>query len=250
MKYLRKMVVLIFGIVFVAALVICVGRIFAVKNVNVNLITYENDCTESYAQIKDTLKKYKGSSLLFLSEDDIAKSVSGSNYVVTSCEKKFPCTINVTLKERLEVFAVSVGGIYSMYDNDGIYLRSAENNENDIDGAENVLLTGIAVEQLPSIAGIAMSFKDTFGGLRSIVTSINIDSRPNIEGYSDKLIFNMRCGLIIQIDDYKDNSFEKITASYKKFCLLSDRQKMSGTIRGYRMGDEIGIINADYSALK
>ena len=35
MKYLRKMVVLIFGIVFVAALVICVGRIFAVKNVNV-----------------------------------------------------------------------------------------------------------------------------------------------------------------------------------------------------------------------
>ena len=187
---------------------------------------------------------------MFLSEDDIAKSVSGSNYVVTSCEKKFPCTINVTLKERLEVFAVSVGGIYSMYDNDGIYLRSAENNENDIDGAENVLLTGIAVEQLPSIAGIAMSFKDTFGGLRSIVTSINIDSRPNIEGYSDKLIFNMRCGLIIQIDDYKDNSFEKITASYKKFCLLSDRQKMSGTIRGYRMGDEIGIINADYSALK
>lgn len=137
-----------------------------------------------------------------------------------------------------------------MYDNDGIYLRSAENNENDIDGAENVLLTGIAVEQLPSVAGIAMSFKDTFGGLRSIVTSINIDSRPNIEGYSDKLIFNMRCGLIIQIDDYKDNSFEKIAASYKKFCLLSDRQKMSGTIRGYRMGDEIGIINADYSPLK
>ena len=79
------------------------------------------------------------------------------------------------------------------------------------------------MEQLPSVAGIAMSFKDTFGGLRSIVTSINIDSRPNIEGYSDKLIFNMRCGLIIQIDDYKDNSFEKITASYKK-VLFTQRQ--------------------------
>lgn len=249
MKYLRKMFVLVIGIIFVVALVICVGRIFAVKNINVNLLTYEDDCAESYNKAKESLRKYKGESLLFLDEDDIVKSISGSNYVVTSCEKKFPCTLTVTLKERLEVFAVSVGGIYSMYDNDGVYLRSDTVNANDIDDSENVLLNGIAVEKFPEIAVIAATFKENFGGLRSIVKSIDLDSRPNIENYTDKLVFNLRCGLTIQLDDYTKDCDEKISAAFKKFCTLTDRQKLSGTVRGYKIGDENGIINADYFVL-
>lgn len=251
MKYLRKMVVLIIGIVFVAALVICVGRIFAVKNININLITYEDEDgrNESYNKAKESLGKYKGESLLFLNEDDVVKSIAGSNYVVTSCEKKYPCTLTVTIKERLEVFAVSVGGIFAMYDNDGVYLRSDTVNANDLDGTENVLLNRIVVEQFPEIAVIAASFKENFGGLRSIVKSIDLDSRPGIEGYSDKLIFNMRCGLTVQIVDYKNDCDEKIAAAFKYFCSLSDRQKLSGTVRADRMNGENGIIYADYFVL-
>lgn len=251
MKYLRKMFVLIIGIVFVAALVICVGRIFAVKNINVNLITYEDDCTESYNKAKESLKKFKGESLLFLEEDDIVETVSSSDYVVTSCQKKFPCTINVTIKERLEVFAVSVGGIFSMYDNDGTYLRSDLTNSNNKDSSENVLLNGIAVEKIPEIAVIAMSFKENFGGLRSIVKSIDLDSRPNIENYKDKLLFNMRCGLVIELDDYSQWSIEKIEVASKEFCSLSDREKLSGilTVREQSVGGEKGIIIADHYVL-
>lgn len=247
MKYIRKMVALIIGIAFFAALIICVGRIFAVKNINVNLITYEDDCTESYKKAKDALSVYKGESILFLSEKEIAEKLSGGNYVVTSCEKKYPCTINVTIKERLEIFAVSVGGLYSMYDGDGNFLRSSLENTNISDGTPNVELTGLAVEQLKTVAEIASSFKSNFGGLRSLVKSIKIDTRPEIEGYTDKLIFNTRCGILIQIDDYLNDYEEKISAAFQKYNTLSDRQKLSGRVRGYRIGDENGLINADYS---
>lgn len=249
MKYLRKMVALLIGIAFFVALIICVGRIFAVKNINVNLITYEDDCTQSYQKAKQALSVYEGESLLFLDEEDIIKRIEGSNYVVSSCEKKYPCTINVTLKERLEVFAVSVGGIYSMYDSDGLYLRNSLANANNTDGTPNVELTGINIEQLSTVAKIAAVFKENFGGLRSIVRSISLDSRPEIENYSDKIIFNLRCGLKIQLDDYTDAYGEKIAAAHERFLTLSDRQKLSGKVRGCRVGGEGGIISADYSPI-
>lgn len=248
MKYLRKMFMLIIGIAVFAALIICVGRIFAIKNININMITYEDDCSESYEIAKEALSVYKGESILFLSESDVTQKVIGGNYIVTSCEKKMPCTITVTIKERLELFAVAVGGRYSMYDNDGEFLRTGEENINDSDGNPNVEITGIATEQMRSIASIATSFKTNFGGLRSIVKSINLDSRPEIEGYSDKLIFNLRCGLTIQLDDYTQDYEEKISYAYKKFCSLSDKQKLGGKIRAYLVGGENGFINADYSA--
>ena len=247
MKYLRKMFGLVLGIAFFAALIICVGRIFAIKNINVNLITYDDDWSESYDKAKKALSIYKGESILFLSEEDIVERIAGSNYVVTSYEKKYPCTVNVTIKERLEIFAVSVGGLYSMYDSDGEYLRTSGENING-DGTPNVEVTGIATEQMQTVANIAALFKSSFGGLRSIVKSIDLDLRPEIEGYNDKLIFNLRCGLVIQLDDYTQDYGDKISAAYSKFCVLSDKQKLSGKIRGYRVGGENGFINADYSA--
>ena len=250
MKYLRKIAALLIGVVFFAALVICVGKIFAIKNINVTLITYadEEEYTESYERAKNTLGTFKGESILFLDSDDVIDAVSGSNYTVTSCEKKYPCTVNVVLVERLETYAVVVGGLYSMYDNNGKYLRSNLENYNVNDGTPNVELTGIAVENIPAITEIAKSFKETFGSLRSIVSSISLDTKPDIEGYTEKLYFNLRCGLKIQFDNYAEYTEEKINEAYKKYCTLSDRQKLSGTLRSYRIGGEEGIINADYSS--
>ena len=126
-------------------------------------------------------------------------------------------------------------------------MRTSGENING-DGTPNVEVTGIATEQMQTVANIAALFKSSFGGLRSIVKSIDLDLRPEIEGYNDKLIFNLRCGLVIQLDDYTQDYGDKISAAYSKFCVLSDKQKLSGKIRGYRVGGENGFINADYSA--
>ncbi len=247
MKFLRKLIALVVGVVFFAALIISVGMIFAVKNINVTLVTYADDYTDGYEGAKASLKKLKGESMLFVDREETVKIVAESNYSLAEFEKKYPCTINVTLKERLETFAVSVGGMYSMYDSDGRFLRNCLENVNINDGSPNVELTGINVESIPEIAAIASVFKQTFKSFRSAVTTVSVESKPEVEGYADKLCFQFRCGLKIILDDYKNDVKEKIGAAYAKFETLNDRQKLSGVIRSYRMGGEEGLINADYS---
>lgn len=249
MKYLRKFIALILFAAFLASAVISVGMIFAVKNINVTLLTYSEDSSESYAELKASLNVFKGESILFIGSDDIVKAIEDSNYTVASSEKIFPCTINVTLRERLETFAISVGGQFSMYDSDGKYLRRDDENRNVNDGSPNVELTGVAVEEIGEIAEIAAIFKEKFSSLRSIVSSITLEANKNIEGYVDKLFFNLRCGLKIEIDEYNEYTAEKLDKAYEKFVALSDRQKLSGTLRSYFFGGEDGEIRADYSAI-
>lgn len=248
MKFLRKMVTFFIAVVFLAVAVVCVGMIFAVKNVNVTLITYADDYEESYNGVKDSLSVLNGETIIFVNEDTVSKIVSHSNYSVTSFEKIYPCTINVTVKERVETFAVFVGELYYMYDDEGTYLKGRVETENiNTDGSTNVELVRISVEQLPEIAGYAEIFKEKFNALRSIVSSIALDTKPDVEGYTEKLVFNLRCGLKIQIDNYTEYTEEKIEAAYSKFCKLTDREKLLGTLRSYRIGNDDGIINADYS---
>lgn len=245
MKYLRKLVLLLLGVAFLVAALICVGRIFAIKNVNVNLITYEEEYSESYAEAKKTLSVYKGESIFFINEKDVAERFAGSNYVVSSCVKRYPCTLNVTIKERLEIFAVSVGGRYSMYDDNGEYMRRDDENINE-DGSPNVEVTGIATEQMSTVANFANMFKTQFGGLRSIVESINVDSRPGIDGYRERMTLNLRCGLVIQFIDYSQDCEEMIAAAHEKFCKLDDKEKLSGRMRVQRLDGEIyaGMVSA------
>ncbi len=249
MKYLRKFIAMMIGIIFFISAVICVGMIFAVKNINITLLTYEEDYTESYEQLKETLGVFKGESILFVSDEQIVAAVEDSDYTVTACRKIYPCTVNVTLKERIETFAVSVGGQYSMYDSDGKYLRTAYENVNKKDGSPNVEVTGIAVEEIGDVAQIASVFKAEFSTLRSTVVGIEIDTNPDIELYTEKLYFNLRCGLKIEIDDFSRRIDEKIKAAYEKFLTLTDRQKLGGTLRSYVYGGADGEIRSDYSAI-
>ena len=247
MKYLRKFIAMILGLVLFAAVVISIGMIYAVKNINVNLITYAEDYTDDLKEAKYTLSVFKGESILFVSEEDVAKVVKDSNYTLSKFEKIFPCTINVTLSERVETFALAVEGGYRLYDSNGKFLRKSTENANINDLSPNIEILGISEGQTENIAAIAGVFKTEFGCLRSIVTTITLDTREDVEGYSDKLVFKLRCGIEILIDDYTDGTDEKIAAVYSEFCKLNDRQKLCGVIRGYRVGGEDGLINADYS---
>ncbi len=70
MKYLRRIAAMVIGVVFFAALVISVGMIFAVKNINVTLISYADDCAASYIEAKQSLKFIKGEIILFINKND------------------------------------------------------------------------------------------------------------------------------------------------------------------------------------
>ena len=248
MKYIRKVIALLIVLVFFAALVIGLGMIFAIKNVNVTLLTYTDGYQKGYEETKTSLSYLKGDSLVFMNEDGIYKALEKSNYSVENIEKVYPCTVNITLRERVETFAVNVGELFYMYDSCGRYIdgRKDKENINITDGLPDVELKGVPVDNIEFIAKIAQTFKNTFKSLRSSVTDITLEANPDVEGFVEKLVFNLRCGLKIQLDDYTNDYETKISVAYAKFCTLSDRQKLGGTLRSYRLGGEDGIINADY----
>lgn len=244
MKFLRKILALVIGLAFVAAVVISIGLIFAVKNINVTMLSYSEDSSGNYADAKKTLSSIKGESILFINSKDIDKAIDGCNYSLVTYEKVYPCTINVTVKERLETFAVSVGGQYSFYDADGVYLRKSSENLNNLDLSPNVEVTGVAIEEIGSVAKVAMQFKEKFKALRSLVSGIELDSKPQIADYTEKLFFNFKCGLVIEFDNYNELTEEKIEAAYNYFAKLSDRQKLGGVLRSYQLED--GTVKAVY----
>jgi cell division septal protein FtsQ len=250
MKYIRKVMVMLIVVIIFASTVIGLGIIFSVKNVNVTLLTYSSDYEEGYTTSKEKLSSLKGESLLLVDEEKITKALDGNSYSLASYEKVYPCTINVTLKERIETFAVSVGGKYSMYDSDGKFLRQSQTNENIHDLSPNVLVYGAAVEQLKEVASVVSIFKGVFNSLRSTVESVTLDYKSDVTtAYIDKVIFKMRCGVQIVIADYANLTQEKIEASYSKFSSLSDGDKLGGTLIGYELDNSDGAVYAEYTPL-
>lgn len=251
MKFLRKISAFFISIIIFATILIGVGKIFAIKNVNVTIITYADDGQEKHAELKELLRTIEGELIVFIDESTITTLLaekSDQSYSVMSFEKIYPCTINVSLKDRVETFSVNIGKTqYSMYDSDGVFIKGSTSNDNvGVDGFANVELIGIEIDSIQEVAGYAKVFKEYFKGLRSIVSSIKIDTKT-VDGSTDKLVFNLYCGLKIQIDDYKRDIVDKVKVAYDKFTKLTDREKLSGTLRSYRFANENGSINADYS---
>ena len=82
MKFLRKMVTFFISVVVFAVAVVCIGMVFAVKNINVTLVTYADDYEESYGGLKSSLNVLNGESMLFVNEDSVLKIVSDRKSVV------------------------------------------------------------------------------------------------------------------------------------------------------------------------
>lgn len=242
MKYLRKIVWLIIAVVFFAAVIIGMGVIFSVKNVNVTLNSYSYSAWENMSEeeeikavaeidvIKNTvLKSYGGKLMFYVKQEELSEIFDGTFYVFESCEKVYPCTLNITVKERREVFAISdTNGTYSTYDSLGILMRSGlslDEAANNIDRAPNVLLNGISTdEQIKSVANVASIFTQKFSALRSIVEKIDLQPRQG------NLVFTLRCGISVYVADYAVRTEEKIGAAYDKFLSLSGEEKLSGII--------------------
>lgn len=250
MKYARKIVALLIAAVVLASVAIGVGVIFAVKNVNVTLLSYSaesgsGEAEERIAAVKkDVLASIRGTVIAFVSEDTVAAAVSGQ-YTVTDVEKIYPCTVNVTVKERREMFAVANGFGYAVYDEDGVFLAYAENALNAADGAPDLILEGTdSTEDIVALAGVCASFRQAFGCLRSVAGAVVLEKAENALQV-DKVIFRLHCGVSVELQEYAVSTVEKLAAAYAAFVSLSGEQKLEGTIYCYETA-EMGV-NATYS---
>lgn len=242
MKHLRKIVWLVIAVAFLASVVIGIGVIFSVKNVNVTLKSYSysewdkmteeerNRALAEIEEIKNTvLAQYGGKLIPYVNDEELAQTFNGTVYVLESCEKVYPCTLNITVKERREVFVISnSNGTFSTYDSLGVLMRSGLSEEeasNNIDGASNVFVYGATTnERIEGVANVASIFAERFSSLRSIVQRIQLWNN------GQDIVFTLHCGISVYIADYTVMADSKIQAAYSEFLSLTGEEKLHGTI--------------------
>ncbi len=228
--YIRKITSFILTVLFCIAVIIGVGVILSVRNVNVEYIYYSERADEEFGEALENLNDLKGESLYLLGDDDVLACIGdGQQITVESYEKVFPCTLNVVLKERVEQYAVAVAssGGYDIYDSEGVYMCTRPENINPADDSPDVLLNvesdifSVAVE-------ICGYFKSYFGSVRNLIESVEAESDP-ITG-TDIMTLNLYSGIKIIIVDYMESSEQKIAAAQGVYGGLSDGEKLRGSI--------------------
>ncbi len=259
MKYVRKILAVLIVFIMLAALAIGIGVIYSVKNVNVTLLSYsyaikDGDGEEVIAQKKaaaeeiianckrTVLGKYKGSIMSFVNGSAVAELTGGGDYMLVECEKVYPCTLNLTLKERRETFIASDGDRYRLYDETGKYLKTVKSDFwqeiiNPIDGAPNIYVKGNVTDRdVVKVAKISRYFSENFGNLlRSIVASIDYISDKNQEN----AVFEMRSGLTVEIVDFTSDGELKIKKAAEVFASLSGESLLKGNILSYKRADGV-----------
>lgn len=249
MSYIRKFVAFILSIIFCVALIIGLGVILSVRNVNVEFIksSPEGSDEKIIAEYETTLsnfEKIKGSNLLFLSDDDISNYVSNKDYLfILSYEKVFPCSVNIKLKERVELFSYKTDEGFNIYDETGTFLRKSKTNTNSLDASPNVLVDA-DLSQMPFIGTSCTYFKNSFSSIRNLVESIKVEE--SLLDNTNTLTFNFYSGIKIVVADCKNSIEEKIKMAYSEYSSLSEKDKTCGVIRVVASGEDKSTVQAVY----
>ena len=253
MKHLRKIGILIIAVIMAAAVAVGICVVYAVRNVNMTFLNYsdsqETSSSEMLAIKESVLEKVRGRVISSVGEEDVASCLD-DGYFLESFEKVYPCTINITVQQRREVYSVFDGENYSTYDETGKFMRTAENGLNFFDGAPNLILEGTnGEEDIKEVAAVCAIFKSYSenSALRSALEKVTLSkSQTSIAVDSDKIVFGFWCGISIEIQDYTKYTSEKISKAYKYFKELSPEQKLKGRI--YCLIDENGEFVTTYNA--
>lgn len=243
MKYIRKVMAAGLAIVFLIAVVIGTGVILSVRNVNVSFIDYSGAYKEEFETVRSGLNKLKGSGLLFVGSDDIYDTVTADEYLaVDGYEKKFPCTVNVVIRERVETFALRTLSGYKIYDERGKLIKTVpeadEAPKNRIDGCPDVLLR-CSETQVEGVAALCGEFESNFGCFRRIVESVAAEKYLELKVAT----FVLRNGLKITVSEWETEGAQKIKKACETYSSLSDAQRTGGTITVAESKENGGVVS-------
>ncbi len=249
------------AVVFLSALAIGIGVVYSVRNVNVSVISYsgEEDAKAAISEIKLSVsEEFEGKVISFVDETDVRECVEKEftvncaqrKYVMENFKKVYPCTLNVTVKERRATYAVKSANGFDVYDEDGLYLRASEENINETqyggDGAPFVVLEGVSTDdERDAVVGLCTAFgsEENFSAIRAAVERVELVKSQSTIG-ADRLNFFLRCGLTVVVQDYANSGAEKIARAAKEFTSLTGEQKLSGTIYCHITAE--GVVEATY----
>ena len=246
MKYIRKAIIIVLVAVFVAAAAIGLSVIFAVRNVNVFAVAYDRggsvsaEFASAVEKIEADLSSLRGRIMSGINEDTVAGLIDEGYAEFVSYEEVLPCTVNVTVRERVEVFAVSSEeGGYEILDGGLKRMAVKPFNVNNLDGSPNVLLENVPEDSYPLVAQIAELINEKFSSVRAFAESISVVP-SELSGRGDSLNIKLRCGLTMEIREYASSAAEKAEALFEAFGGMSDTLKLGGTM--YCLASEDGAM--------
>ncbi len=186
----KKGLSIIIVAVFAIISLVVVFSIFNVKGVDATYTLY--DVTEEKVDILETkLDKYVGKNLLFVNTDDIVEEIEEDAYMqVVSIEKEYPNRINVTVKERREVFVMDYNEQKYVLAENGFVLSEFTKTEYDSRDYIEINLEGVNITELTIGSDVKTDSDEIFYTSLSLAKEVNltdcIDSFT-VKAYTDEV---------------------------------------------------------------
>ena len=230
--------------------------IFTITYVETSFSTFSMQGEEDAKTLKAELDGFVGKSMTFLKLDEVENAVEQYPcFRLERVKKKFPKTVEVSIKERRELFAYQTEqGNYAMIDSEGVCIRMSEENVSRT-GGENVLLKNFTLTTEVSVPVEGKYFEallTTFAGFEACVEDARANVREvvlKIGGNESNPLTNlfeieMQEGVIVEMNNPLSNAEEKAKKAMEIYSKLGDIDKMYGCITVTESAQ--GEINAVY----
>ena len=230
--------------------------IFTISYIEASFSTFSAQGEEEARSLKAELDEFVGDSMTFLKLDSVRDKVEKYPcFRIESVAKKFPKTVQISVKERRELFAYETqDGNYAMIDSEGICVRLSEENVSRT-GGENILLknftltcaVGSKVEGayfealLSAFTGFETYLADARANVREVVLKMGGNENNPLTNLFE---IEMQEGVVVEMNNPLSRACAKAEKAMEVYGALGDIDKMYGCITVTE--STTGEINAVY----
>lgn len=226
--YLCALIVL-FVLVIIALLFIA----FSIKDIKTDYKVAERNA--DIEKIEERIRNLKGKNLVFFNQNDLDKIMIDFPYFeVESIDKSFPSLLNLTIKERRQIYTVKTENKFAVLDANGIVLDILETkkdglieinleNKNSQDSGQDKFGNTICIEQCEVGKKLATNFDDYFYKSVGIVSSV--DSNDIFDGMkvvistlnTFDIVLSTKTKINIVLKESNDSGAEKMDCAMDKY---------------------------------
>lgn len=253
-KHKRAVIALTCSI-FLAVCLLSLYRLFCVSEIKVNYSVYNEDVEE----VESILSKYSDKCIFFVNVNEIASEITQDRYLkVSSVNKKYPCTIEVDLVERIERYVLKTDEGWFFLDDELFAVRSAS-DEASLSGELLTKITfyGVEGDEILPFCMLKRVFEFPSGTNAAVCEMLNYSGYNGEKVKEIRLVFTpeegnyyvrfyMTEGVVIEIQKAGVLALEKLTAGMAYYEQLPAERRMRGTIVVNKTDG--GVIKAVHSA--
>lgn len=230
---LRKGLSIVIIALFLTVCVFSFIGLFSVKKINVTFSVSENT---DVRVLQETLDGFLDKNLIFLSEDDVYKSLDDFHYMeIVSVSKQFPNIVNVVVNERREIYFLDYVDHYLVMTSDGFLLRVVSKSEQVLEDREKIVLSLDGVSILDATIGrpLRTDKDELLNKVFEMAKSVNLTDcikKISVSSQGSELsdvTFSTYTGVDIVIQKAEDDGVAKVIEGFIAYDVhASDYEKM------------------------